>query len=277
MSTSSAFRSDNGSPSVGFDLFDHEQAVISRAMDFLLARPEDAAGLRLIVGELVRAFDQSAREQRQLMRAGDRQQEQLRLATRELREKSGLLEEQARQLRVLASTDALTGVYNRRRFLELGEYEHTRELRTLRGLCLLALDIDHFKKVNDTHGHAVGDATLVRFVQACATGLRVMDTLGRVGGEEFAVILPETSLAEACEVAERMRVAVADCVMSGHAGPFQITVSIGVARLGPAESFETLMARADSQLYRSKHAGRNRWQAGPDPILRMPSATPVAG
>jgi diguanylate cyclase (GGDEF)-like protein len=278
MSTSSGFRSDlNNAPSVGFDLFDHEQAVISKAMDFLLARPEDAAGLRLIVGELVRAFDQSAREQRQLMRAGDRQQEQLRMATRELREKSGLLEEQARQLRILASTDALTGVYNRRRFLELGEYEHTRELRTRRGLCLLALDIDHFKKVNDTHGHAVGDATLVRFVQACASGLRAMDTLGRMGGEEFAVILPETSLAEACELAERTRVAVADAVMSGHAGPFQITVSIGVARMGPDESFETLMARADSQLYKAKHAGRNRWQAGPDPILRTPCGAPAQG
>jgi len=262
-----------------FGLFDHEDGVLERAACFLDDHPEDGEGLRVVARDLIQAFQQSAREQKRLMRAGDRQQEQLRLVSRELREKSMLLEEQTRhlrilntelahevearktlevELRVLATTDPLTGVYNRRRLLELGEYECLREGRNRRGLCLLALDIDHFKRVNDTYGHGVGDETLVRFVQACSACLRAMDTLGRSGGEEFAVLLAETALEDAGEVAERMRAAVERCVMNGALDTFQVTVSIGVAQLREGESFEALMARADLQLYGAKDAGRNR-------------------
>jgi diguanylate cyclase (GGDEF)-like protein len=262
-----------------FGLFDHEDGVLRRAACFLDDHPEDSEGMRAMARDLLQAFQQSAREQKRLMRAGDRQQEQLRLVSRELREKSLLLEEQARhlrilntelahevearktlevELRILATTDPLTGVYNRRRLLELGEYECLRENRNRRGLSLLALDIDHFKRVNDTHGHGVGDETLVRFVQACSACLRAMDTLGRSGGEEFAVLLPETTLAEACAVAERMRAAVAECVMAGPQDSFRITVSIGVAQLRPGESFDDLTVRADLQLYGAKDAGRDR-------------------
>jgi diguanylate cyclase (GGDEF)-like protein len=268
-----------------FDLFDHEGRVLRRAASFLDDHPGDAEGLRGIAQDLIQAFQQSAREQRRLMRAGDRQQEQLRLVSRELREKSILLEEQARhlrilntdlahevearktlevELRILATTDPLTGVYNRRRFLELGEYERLREIRNRRGLSLLALDIDHFKKVNDTYGHGVGDETLVRFVQACSSCLRAMDTLGRTGGEEFAVLLPETALANAREVAERMRAEVAECLINVDQGTFQITVSIGLAQLQEDESFEALMARADLQLYEAKRAGRDRVHPQPE-------------
>jgi len=270
-------------PDLDFDLFDHEAGVLRRAESFLEDHPGDGEGLRAVARELIQAFQQSAREQKRLMRTGDRQQEQLRSVSRELKEKSMLLEEQARhlrilntdlahevetrkvlevELRVLATTDPLTGVYNRRRFLELGEYERTRELRNLRGLSLLALDIDHFKRVNDGHGHSVGDETLVRFVQACSTCLRAMDTLGRTGGEEFAVLLPETSLEEACAVAERMRATVADCAMNGAQGTFQVTVSIGVAQIRQGEAFAELMARADRELYGAKHAGRDRVHGG---------------
>jgi diguanylate cyclase (GGDEF)-like protein len=279
MCNSSLLKSDQD-----FDLFDHEAAVLRRAMGFLEEHPGDAEGLRATALELIQAFQQSAREQKRLMRTGDRQQEQLRLVSRELKEKSLLMEEQARHLRILntdlahevearkllevelriqATTDALTGVYNRRRFLELGEYECLREGRNRRGLSLLALDIDHFKRVNDTHGHGVGDETLVRFIQACSTCLRAMDTLGRTGGEEFAVLLPETPLAAACEVAEHMRAVVADCAMNGSQGTFQITVSIGAAQVRDGETFEALMARADAQLYCAKHAGRDRVHGGP--------------
>jgi diguanylate cyclase (GGDEF)-like protein len=166
------------------------------------------------------------------------------------------------ELRILATTDPLTGVYNRRRLLELGEYECLREARNRRGMSLLALDIDHFKRVNDSHGHGVGDETLVRFVQACSACLRAMDTLGRSGGEEFSVLLPETGLADAREVAERMRGAVECCVMNAGLDTFRVTVSIGVAQLREGESFEALMARADLLLYEAKDAGRNRVHAG---------------
>jgi len=283
MSNSSLLKSE-----VDFDLFDHEAGVLRRASSFLEEHPEDVEGMRAVALDLIGAFQQSAREQKRLMRTGDRQQEQLRLVGRELKEKSMLLEEQARhlrilntdlahevearkqlevELRILATTDPLTGVYNRRRFLELGEYECVREIRNRRGLTLLALDIDHFKRVNDTHGHGVGDETLVRFVQACSTCLRAMDTLGRTGGEEFAVLLPETTLAAACEVAERMRATVADCAMNGSQGTFQVTVSIGVAQIRDGETFEALMVRADVQLYDAKHTGRDRVVADRDPLF----------
>lgn len=285
MSISSLSKSDPD-----FDLFDHEAGVLRRAASFLADHPENGEGLRAVARELIQTFQQSAREQKRLMRTGDRQQEQLRAISRELKEKSMLLEEQTRhlrilntdlahevearkvlevELRILATTDPLTGVYNRRRFLELGEYERTRELRNRRGLSLLALDIDHFKRVNDVHGHGVGDETLVSFVQACSTCLRAMDTLGRTGGEEFAVLLPETPLADACAVAERMRETVADCAMNGAHGTFQVTVSIGAAELREGESFDELSARADLQLYGAKHAGRDRVHGGPGMGLGM--------
>jgi diguanylate cyclase (GGDEF)-like protein len=269
-----------------FDLFDHEEKIIRSAVRVLGDHSEDVPGLKATLQELIQAYQQSAKEQKQLMRAGDRQQEQLRMVSRELKEKSRLLEDQARhllilntdlshevetrkalevELRIQATTDPLTGVYNRRRFLELGEYESAREARNQRGLCLLTLDIDHFKKVNDTHGHGVGDETLVRFAQACRTCLRALDTIGRIGGEEFAILMPETSLADACRVAERIRANVAACSMSAVQGPFQITVSIGAAQILEGEAFKALMERADIQLYAAKHGGRNRVQCGSDP------------
>jgi diguanylate cyclase (GGDEF)-like protein len=271
--------SNSSKPEPAFDLFDNEASVIQEASRFLADHPGDTEGLRAMTLELIRAFKLSARVQRQLVRASDRQQEQLRLVGTELREKSRLLEEQARhlrvlntslahevetrkalevELRVLATTDPLTGIHNRRRFLELGRCERVREERHHRGLSLLALDLDHFKRINDTHGHGAGDETLVRFVQTCSTSLRAMDTFGRTGGEEFAVLLPETALSAACEVAERMRRGVEGCVMMAPDGPFHITVSIGAAQLDPGEGFEALMARADQQLYGAKHGGRNR-------------------
>ena len=278
------WNSDLSRPDQDFDLFDQEKGIILQATHFLENGSGNVEELKATLKVLIRAFQLSAREQKQLMRAGDRQQEQLRLVGRELKEKSRLLEDQARhllvlntdlahevearktlevELRILASTDPLTGVYNRRRFLELGDYEWTREARNHRGLCLLALDIDLFKKVNDTHGHSVGDETLKRFVQTCSGCLRAMDTIARIGGEEFAILLPETNLPEACEIAERMRTAVAAVQISAPQGPFQITVSIGVCQLGAeGETFDDLMARADAELYLAKNNGRNRVHGG---------------
>jgi diguanylate cyclase (GGDEF)-like protein len=266
----------------GFGLFDQEERVIRMATATLEGSPDDPVALQASLREVLHAFQRAAREQKQLMRAGDRQQEQLRNIGQELKEKSRLLEEQARHLlilntdlahevetrkalevdlRILATTDPLTGVYNRRRFQELGDYEWVREARNHRGLSLLALDIDHFKRVNDEHGHGVGDDTLIRFAQACRTCLRAMDTVGRTGGEEFAILQPETTLAEAVAVAERMRAAVEACVMRSAQGAFQVTVSIGAVQMQEGEAFEAMMARADLLLYAAKHGGRNQVRA----------------
>lgn len=169
------------------------------------------------------------------------------------------------ELRALAGTDALTGVANRRAFLERADDEVARALRYGQPLSLLMIDIDHFKQVNDVHGHAAGDAALVRLVEACAPELREHDMLARLGGEEFVVLLPHTDTARALLVAERLRQAVerapVDPPRHACSGVFHITISLGSATLQgdlPSETLSTLLERADRALYGAKHSGRNR-------------------
>ncbi|WP_049975923.1 diguanylate cyclase [Azospirillum sp. B506] len=168
------------------------------------------------------------------------------------------------ELRRMATTDPLTGLNNRRRFLELAEVEMARLRRYGRPVSVLMMDIDRFKMINDTHGHAMGDQALVRLGEICRNELRDTDHIGRVGGEEFAIILPETPLAAATEVAERLRhkLAMADVplqpVDQGQ-GCLRMTVSIGVAMCGEEDSsIERALGRADRALYEAKAMGRNR-------------------
>jgi diguanylate cyclase (GGDEF)-like protein len=162
-------------------------------------------------------------------------------------------------LRSLATTDALTGVLNRRGFVARGRAEWGRCRRYGRPLAVLALDIDHFKVVNDTHGHDVGDAVLVHVSALCAGGMRTSDLFGRLGGEEFCAILPETTLEAARALAERLRVGVEriPCPVAGTMIP--VTISIGVAVGEEADAtLEAQMKRADQALYAAKRNGRNR-------------------
>ena len=164
------------------------------------------------------------------------------------------------ELQHLATVDPLTGAWNRRHFLELANRELERARRYGRPLCALMLDVDHFKRINDTHGHATGDAALVALTDACRITLRSSDLLGRLGGEEFAVLLPETTMENACEVAERLRCAIAAIALPAPAGgTVELTASIGVAAADPQEtSVEKPLSRADEALYRAKAQGRNR-------------------
>ncbi|WP_109151487.1 diguanylate cyclase [Azospirillum sp. TSO5] len=168
------------------------------------------------------------------------------------------------ELRRMATTDPLTGLSNRRRFMELAEVEMARLRRYGRAVSVLMLDIDRFKAINDTHGHAVGDHALVRMAEVCRDELRDTDHIGRLGGEEFAIILPETPLASATEVAERLRqrlaLAEVPIVPGDHRhGCLRMTVSIGVALCGDEDSsIERALGRADRALYEAKAAGRNR-------------------
>jgi len=158
-----------------------------------------------------------------------------------------------------ADHDYLTGAPSRRAFFAVAEHEQARARRTGSGLGLLLLDIDHFKRINDTHGHAVGDQVLRELVQLMQDVVRKVDVCGRLGGEEFAVLLPDARLDTALAVAERLRAALD---RSLHLAPGTIrvayTVSIGVAMLEEDESFASLMARADAALYVAKTGGRNR-------------------
>jgi diguanylate cyclase (GGDEF)-like protein len=165
----------------------------------------------------------------------------------------------ARLLESQAHTDVLTGLANRRHFFESAEAELARAKRYAIPLSLLMLDIDHFKEVNDAHGHRTGDRVLQQLARTCLEVLRTVDVVGRVGGEEFAVLLPETALEGAVEVAERLRQAIAEAEVARDEGvPLRITVSIGVATLDDNANLDTLMSRADAALYDAKHHGRDR-------------------
>lgn len=166
------------------------------------------------------------------------------------------------QLRALATRDSLTGAANRRHFVELAERERQRSLRSGSPLALCLLDADHFKDVNDRYGHVAGDHVLAALATSAQSQLRVADVLGRLGGEEFAILLPDTPLEGAEVLAERVREAVAaHRVPSGDAEEIAVTISVGVAELRDAESFESLLKRADRALYAAKDRGRNRVQA----------------
>jgi diguanylate cyclase (GGDEF)-like protein len=127
-------------------------------------------------------------------------------------------------------------------------------------LSIFMMDVDHFKKINDTHGHKVGDLVLQKLAEICRDTLRMVDIIGRVGGEEFAILLPETTEQEAIRVAERLRQAIADAKISlGHGLPLSITVSIGITSLmSKDDNIDVLLSFADKALYAAKNAGRNR-------------------
>lgn len=172
----------------------------------------------------------------------------------EIRERQHLEQE----LIKLASTDSLTGVANRRHFLRRLENEMLRSRRSGRAFSLLVIDLDHFKQINDTHGHAAGDAVLVHFTRTVTDLLRRVDVFGRTGGEEFAVLLPETDLDGAVQLAERLRYVVAESSFEWEGHPLPITISIGATSSYATEEADDLLRRADKALYQAKKTGRNR-------------------
>ena len=163
------------------------------------------------------------------------------------------------ELQRLATTDSLTGICNNRCFFENGEREIQRARRYERPLSVLMFDIDHFKRINDTYGHAAGDQVLVAITAACRTLLRDIDIFGRLGGEEFAILLPETDLAGGKATAERLRSAITGTrIETGGATP-HVTISVGVSVLLPDDdSIEQVLKRADDAMYGAKRSGRNR-------------------
>ncbi len=167
------------------------------------------------------------------------------------------------ELRRLATTDALTGIFNRRHFMATATIEAERARRHHRSLAGLMLDIDHFKRINDSFGHPVGDVAIKAMAAACTEAIRTVDTLGRLGGEEFAVILPDTELETALAVAERIRLAIGAIAIATDKGTVRFTTSIGVAQLSQENSsVESLLSRADAALYAAKNGGRNKVVAG---------------
>lgn len=157
-----------------------------------------------------------------------------------------------------ADHDHLTGAWSRRAFFALAEREVERAHRSGQPLSVLVFDVDHFKAINDTHGHACGDRVLADIVLRAETVIRSVDACARLGGEEFAVLLPDTGEATARAVAERLRAALDRGMEAGGTERVACTVSIGLAALGAGESLAGLLGRADAALYEAKAGGRNR-------------------
>lgn len=175
-------------------------------------------------------------------------------------------EKDDREMALLATTDSLTGLVNRRAFFERTDSARMLSARMRKPISLMMLDIDHFKALNDRFGHACGDEALCVFAATSLGELREHDIMGRLGGEEFALALPGTDLAGALQAAERLREAVERVILPNHG--YAMTVSIGVVLVDPLEDINAALARADQALYLAKSGGRNRVECG-EPMLKF--------
>ncbi|MBI5461748.1 MAG: diguanylate cyclase [Gammaproteobacteria bacterium] len=197
------------------------------------------------IGRLTRAFNQMTDSLR-------RGRAEIEAASRALRRQNQLLER-------LSITDGLTGLYNRRKLDEILTDQIARYQRSRRSFSVLMLDIDHFKPLNDSHGHLLGDEVLVHVADILAQSIRSVDFAARYGGEEFVIVLAETTAQDALDTAERIRAKVADACYGTPEQRISVTVSVGVAECREADATaEAVIARADQALYQAKDAGRNR-------------------
>ena len=181
---------------------------------------------------------------------------QARQLERQVEERTYALRVANQHLDKLANTDGLTGAYNRRRFMELVRSE--RELAADNATCMALFDLDHFKLINDTYGHQAGDAVICSVIDVIRQHCRQGDLVGRYGGEEFVLCLPDTGLLHALETAERIRKTLAGAVLMHDGQMISATISVGVAELRKGESVEQWLSRVDKALYEAKRSGRNR-------------------
>jgi len=182
----------------------------------------------------------------------------LEQARQELKQRQLLEDELKRQ----ATTDPLTGLFNRRQYEALFEREVQRARRHDRPLALCVLDLDYFKRINDSYGHAAGDAALTVAADVCRAALRDADIAGRLGGEEFIILLPDTDLASATRVADRLREQLAQTDVVAQQQRFRLTATFGVTELRPHDqSINDMILRADAALYEGKRNGRNQVRA----------------
>lgn len=161
------------------------------------------------------------------------------------------------ELHRLATTDVLTGIHNRRHFFDSAALAFEQARGNAHPLAFLLFDIDDFKKINDSHGHQIGDRVLQRIAHCGAYVLRRDDLFGRIGGEEFAAIFPGCSSAQARQIAERLQREVQRLTFSADGQSFSVTISQGLTCLGPDDSLEALYVRADEAMYQAKHGGKN--------------------
>ena len=224
------------------------------------------------MGEFARSFNAMVLQLDQTLQELVRKETELSKANEDLlkeitirKQNEAAIRESEEAMRFLAITDSLTGLFNRRHFNKLAENEISRALRYARPLSVIMLDIDFFKRINDTYGHSTGDTVLQRVATITKDLVRVSDIPARYGGEEFVILLPETPVAEATTIAERLRRQIEGTIHQAKKCSIRITASLGVNdSFGKTEkkSLESvlseLVSNADLALYASKHAGRNR-------------------
>lgn len=167
----------------------------------------------------------------------------------------------------MATTDSLTGLFNRRNIIALTEQELERHERRPRNLTLMLMDIDHFKQINDQHGHDAGDRVLDAVSRQLGNSMREHDFIGRWGGEEFLAVLPQTDLDQATAIAERIRTTVQALAIESEGHRLGVTLSIGITQYRAEEPLSQAIARADRALYQGKSAGRNRVEVALDEAL----------
>jgi diguanylate cyclase (GGDEF)-like protein len=237
------------------------------SLAFILAKPWDhiwwlahfisACGFLLLSYGMIRAFHTT--RSFSLVFSQEEIMQQLTAAKALAEVTAAQLREANANLELLASTDHLTGLNNRRSFIERSQAEVSRALRTGTPVCAIALDLDHFKQINDRFGHAAGDAVLKSFAEQAVLQLRTSDLIGRMGGEEFMITLPDTGIDKALIIAERIRRAVESMQLTAAGSLISVTVSIGLAEFPiDGEKLEQVFAVADHRLYQAKEQGRNR-------------------
>lgn len=255
-----------------YSLFSPEQAITPDQVQDRL-READAGGWSLDEGWRVKAdgsrfwgsmlispLPKPAHASEALPLLDDETQPAYSLILRDISERR----EASEQHRLATACDHLTGIANRRAFFEAAEREMARRKQSPRPLSLVMFDADHFKAVNDTYGHPAGDAVLCHLARLLMATFRQVDVVARVGGEEFAVLLPSTDLQTALKIANRLRENVAAQVVEVDGAKIRFTVSGGVASMDDSISgLDALMKRADQALYQAKASGRNRIQAHP--------------
>ena len=252
-----------------YTLFAKEEGVMDHAKRMQDMLEDVASGVR----NLADAYGRQFSEQQRMLRLSDRIQLELHKANHKLAEQADELKQlnQAltaeinqrkkleQELITLASTDSLTGLLTRRQFFELGQRELSRKARSGASLSVLLTDLDHFKRINDLYGHAAGDKVLSAVGELFRTQLRDIDLVGRLGGEEFGVLLPEAELHVAKNIAERLCGALADSSCLHNGQKILATMSIGISEVDSDETgLENAFSRADKALYLAKEQGRNQ-------------------
>ncbi len=222
---------------------------------------EFSKSFNAMVIQLDQTLQELVRKEAELSRANDELQKEITIR----KQTEAAIRKSEEAMRLLAMTDALTGLYNRRHFNKLAEEEIDRALRYTRPLSVIMLDIDFFKRINDTFGHAIGDMVLERVSAIAKNMVRATDIPARYGGEEFIILLPETPVAEAATLAERLRRQIEDATFMTEKCSTKVTASFGVNDcLGKTEAKSTerllsdFVGKADQALYASKNGGRNR-------------------